>query len=168
MSSKRLPVVVLGSVIVLLIGIASGAYYLTDQSRETAVAAQALRPDDAELVRIGAGVYTQHCAVCHGVRLEGQPDWHMRSPDGLLPAPPHDESGHTWHHPDAQLFAITKYGIARVIDQPDYRSTMPIYDGVLSDDEIVAVLSWIKSQWPPEARQHQERMNAQYRASLAR
>jgi len=91
-----------------------------------------------------------------------------RGSDGLLPAPPHDPSGHTWHHPDAQLFAITKHGLAKLIDQPDYRTAMPVYDGVLSDDEIVAVLSWIKAQWPLEVQQRHDEINAQYRKSLPR
>ena len=120
-----------------------------------------LRPDDAAVLAVGARVYTQHCASCHGAQGEGQPNWRERGPDGLLPAPPHDASGHTWHHPDEQLFAITKHGLAKVIGQPDYRSAMPAYDGVLSDQEIVAVLSWIKAQWPLEARRHQDQVNAQ-------
>ena len=45
---------------------------------------------------------------------------------------------------------------------------MPIYGGVLSDDEIVAVLSWIKAQWPPEIRQRHDEINVQYRKSLSR
>lgn len=126
-----------------------------------ATAAHSLRPDDTALVTQGQRIYTAHCAACHGAQREGQPNWRQRGPDGLLPAPPHDAEGHTWHHPDEQLFAITKHGIANVIGQPGYRSAMPIYDGVLSDGEIVAVLSWIKAQWPPEARRHQDQVNAQ-------
>jgi hypothetical protein len=45
-----------------------------------------------------------------GANLEGQPNWKERQANGRLPAPPHDASGHTWHHPDAQLFGITKQG----------------------------------------------------------
>ena len=111
---------------------------------------------------------TQDCGACHGPEGEGQPNWRDRGSDGLLPAPPHDPSGHTWHHPDAQLFAITKHGLAKLIDQPDYRTAMPVYDGVLSDDEIVAVLSWIKAQWPLEVQQRHDEINAQYRKSLPR
>ena len=36
----------------------------------------------------------------------------------MLPAPPHNETGHTWHHPDEMLFAITKYG-REGLDAPD-------------------------------------------------
>ena len=131
------------------------------------VAASLLRPDDPAVLALGQRVYAAHCASCHGVHGEGQPRWREQGPDGLLPAPPHDASGHTWHHPDEQLFAITKQGLARLINQPDYRTAMPAYDGVLSDDEIVAVLSWIKAQWPPEVRQRHDEINVQYRKSLS-
>ncbi len=95
--------------------------------------------------------------------MEGQPKWRVRLADGLLPAPPHDASGHTWHHGDAYLVAVTKYGVARVLGQP-YPNAMPIYDGVLSDKEIAAVLSYIKSQWPAEIRKRHDRLNQQLRA----
>ena len=63
---------------------------------------------DAKLVAEGRAVYAKHCAECHGAKLEGQPNWQTRNPGGTFPAPPHDPSGHTWHHPDRVLFAITK------------------------------------------------------------
>lgn len=125
--------------------------------------ARLLRPDDAKLVALGQKVYATQCAACHGQRLEGQPNWRQRGADGRLPAPPHDASGHTWHHPDDVLFRITKYGVVKAADLKNYDSAMPAFEGRLSDDEIVAVLSWIKSQWPPEIRARLDRMNAQAR-----
>ena len=129
------------------------------------VAASLLRPDDPATVALGQRVYAAHCARCHGVRGEGQPRWREQGPDGLLPAPPHDASGHTWHHPDEQLFDITKRGLAAVIGQPDYQTAMPAYAGVLSDTDIVAVLSYIKAQWPAEVRAQHDQINAQARAA---
>ncbi|WP_157267437.1 c-type cytochrome [Azohydromonas aeria] len=123
-----------------------------------------LRPHDLQLVGQGERLYQQHCAACHGAHREGQADWREPGPDGLLPAPPHDESGHTWHHPDALLFRMTKLGIARAANLPDHKSAMPAFEGVLSDEEIVAVLSWIKSKWPPSVREKHDRLNAQYAA----
>lgn len=123
----------LGGLLVVLL-MAAGTYVLGARSQS---APDGLRPDDPQVVNAGARIYTQHCAACHGTRGQGQPDWRERGPDGLLPAPPHDESGHTWHHPDAQLFAITKYGLAKLIQQPDYQTNMPIYDGVLNDSETL-------------------------------
>ncbi len=86
-------------------------------------------PRDAAKVSLGAKVYAQHCALCHGANLEGQPNWRQALPNGRLPAPPHDESGHTWHHPDDVLFGITKLG-----RQAGRRRDW-------------AVLSYIKSRW---------------------
>jgi mono/diheme cytochrome c family protein len=119
-----------------------------------------LRPDDPQVVTAGKAVYDAHCAACHGFRLEGQPRWRERDAAGRLPAPPHDASGHTWHHPDDLLFRITKHGVAKAANLKDYDSAMPAYDGVLSDQEIVAALSWIKAQWPPEVRRLQDELNA--------
>lgn len=116
--------------------------------------------DDAELVALGRQVYAAHCAECHGADLRGEtPDWRQRKPNGRLPAPPHDESGHTWHHGDAQLFAITKHGVAALVGG-GYESDMPAYDGVLSDREIWAVLAYIKSTWPDRIRRVQEQRTA--------
>lgn len=119
-----------------------------------------LSPDDAEVVALGQGIYVAQCAACHGARLEGQPNWRMRGEDGLLPAPPHDATGHTWHHDDETLFTLTKYGLAGLMENAP-PSDMPVYEGVLSDVEIIAVLSFIKSTWPSDIREHHDRLNAQ-------
>ncbi|WOI58079.1 cytochrome c [Palleronia sp. LCG004] len=104
------------------------------------------------IVAEGAKIYAAECAVCHGVNLEGQPNWRVRGPDGLLPAPPHDETGHTWHHDGETLFNLTKYGLGEMIGDPDYESAMPAFDYVLTEAEIAAVLSYIKSTWPSDIR----------------
>ncbi|MDB5860934.1 MAG: cytochrome c class [Ramlibacter sp.] len=121
-----------------------------------------LRPDDPQVVAQGAAIYAARCASCHGARLEGQPNWRERDASGRLPAPPHDASGHTWHHPDQVLFDITKYGVAQAAHLPDYVTAMPKYEGVLADAEIVAVLSWIKAQWPAKIRAQQDEVTRQH------
>ncbi len=146
--------------VLALAALAVGAYVLLGKPG-VEHAAYALRPDDAEVRALGEQVYARHCASCHGVQLEGQANWQSRNAQGLLPAPPHDASGHTWHHPDELLFRLTKFGIARTLDMPEYRTTMPAFDGVLNDAEIIAVLSWIKSRWPPSIRQRHDQINAQ-------
>ncbi len=120
--------------------------------------APALRPEVPSIVAEGAEIYAAECAVCHGVNLEGQPDWRVRGPDGLLPAPPHDETGHTWHHDGETLFNLTKYGLGEMIGDPDYESAMPAFEDVLTDAEIVAVLSYIKSTWPADIRARHDAM----------
>ncbi|EKV31807.1 Cytochrome c family protein [Caenispirillum salinarum AK4] len=115
-------------------------------------------PTDAALVAEGRQVYAEHCAACHGLALEGEPDWRSRNPDGTLPAPPHDETGHTWHHPDQQLFDITKYGVEPFAPE-GYVSNMPAYEDVLTDREIWASLAYIKSRWPEDVLQKQQARN---------
>jgi len=102
--------------------------------------------ESAPDLQSGAAIYARHCAVCHGMKLEGQPNWRQRLPNGRLPAPPHDESGHTWHHPPQVLFGITKFGLAPYAP-PGYESDMPAFAGKLSDDEIRSVLAFIESHW---------------------
>ena len=103
----------------------------------------------AAQVSLGRQVYAAHCASCHGANLEGQPNWQQDLPTGGRPAPPHDETGHTWHHNDQSLFTTVKYG-GQATAPAGYKSTMPAFGQVLSDDEIWAVLAFIKSTWPPE------------------
>ena len=117
-----------------------------------------LRPDDLKVVALGKKVYDANCASCHGVKLEGEENWRERGADGLLPAPPHDETGHTWHHPDALLFALTKYGPAAMAGD-GYKSAMPAYEDGLSDAEIIASLSYIKSRWPKEVVERHDQIN---------
>lgn len=147
-----------GALLALLVLIGTSFWWVRQAS---GAAAHAFQPDNPTVLALGKRVYQAQCASCHGAQLQGQVNWRERGPDGLLPAPPHDASGHTWHHPDEQLFAIVKYGIQRVINKPEYRTLMPAYEGVLSDEEIVAVLSWIKSHWAPEIRERHDAINAQ-------
>jgi mono/diheme cytochrome c family protein len=90
-------------------------------------------PDNIQQVALGRSVYVEHCAACHGARLEGQANWPSRKPDGRMPAPPHDASGHTRHHPDEVLFGITKEGLAPFAP-PGYQSDMPGFAGTLRDE----------------------------------
>lgn len=126
---------------------AAGAYGLSSRSEER------------DLAR-GAEVYADACASCHGDALEGQPNWRERTAEGRLPAPPHDETGHTWHHADRVLFRIVKEGTAAVVGG-GYESDMPGYADQLSDDEIRDVLAFIKSRWPERERAYQAQVTKQ-------
>ena len=112
---------------------------------------------------LGEQIYDLHCAACHGAELEGQPDWQVRLETGRLPAPPHDATGHTWHHPDALLIDITTRGTAAIVGR-GYESDMMGFGDVLSEAEIIAVLSYIKSTWPAEVIAIHDDINA--RAAL--
>ncbi|MEQ8370507.1 MAG: c-type cytochrome [Alphaproteobacteria bacterium] len=113
----------------------------------------------AEVAR-GEMLYGQYCASCHGGDLAGEANWRQADADGFLPAPPHDGTGHTWHHPDAVLFAITKHGTAALVGG-DYKTRMDGFGHVLSDADIRAVLAFIKSQWPADIRARQADINRQ-------
>jgi len=115
-------------------------------------------PSNAVQVACGDALYGQHCASCHGAQLEGQPEWRRRLPNGRLPAPPHDASGHTWHHRNELLVAITREGMKPPWAPDGYQSDMPAFAGVLGDDDIRAVLAYIQSTWPFEVREQRKRM----------
>ena len=117
-------------------------------------------PDLREPRRIAAGklVYDAHCASCHGRNLEGQPDWMSRLPNGRFPAPPHDDSGHTWHHPNEVLFALTKHGMKPPYAPEGYSSDMPAFAGILSDDDIWNVLAFIQSRWSDRVRTRHDQL----------
>lgn len=138
----------------LLLGGSLITYQIMD--RENAVKVD---PHDQNQVEHGQRVYDQFCAFCHGKDLEGQPDWRIRKPDGKLPAPPHDGSGHTWHHSDDTLFGIIKHGLVPPYAPEDYQSDMPAWGGTLTDEDIWAVLTFIKSRWPEEMQKIQEDIN---------
>lgn len=112
---------------------------------------------DSAAVATGKAIYERECASCHGIDLKGEPDWQQRNTEGYLPAPPHDQSGHTWHHEDQLLFQITKEGIQSVAGA-DYRSNMPAFAGKLTDQEIWSVLAYIKASWPEEIQQRHTTM----------
>ena len=146
--------------------IASGAG-LWFWSIRSEAARQRADPEDLRLVVLGESVYRLQCAACHGAKLEGQPNWRERKPDGKLPAPPHDETGHTWHHADEQLFRLTKLGVKPPLAPEGYQSDMPAFDGVLTDAQIWSVLAFIKSKWPIDIRDRQERINEAIRRQQA-
>ena len=108
----------------------------------------------ADMIALGEEVYAENCASCHGANLEGQPNWKRRLENGRMPAPPHDATGHTWHHSDADLFRLTKEGVAPVVGG-NYESDMPAFGGVLTDAEILAAVAFIKSTWPERERAYQ-------------
>ncbi len=108
-----------------------------------------------ERVTQGATAYSQQCAACHGATLEGALDWKQSLPDGSFPPPPHDSSGHTWHHPDSLLLAIIADG-----GDPAFNSKMPAFRDKLTEQERRAVLEFIKSKWGKNEREFQWWMTA--------
>ncbi|MFP7672007.1 c-type cytochrome [Marivita sp. S0852] len=114
---------------------------------------------DTARVAAGAVVYQDYCASCHGANLEGEPNWKTPDADGYLPAPPHDPTGHTWHHDDALLIQIVTHGTEAIVGGT-YKSRMEGYGDILTADEILNVLAYIKSTWPDEVRDIHNEINA--------
>jgi mono/diheme cytochrome c family protein len=103
----------------------------------------------------GQSLYAENCASCHGANLEGQPNWQSPNANGVLPAPHHDEAGHTWHHDDALLFEYTKLGGAVALEirgVAGFNSGMPAFGETLTDDEIWDILAYIRSTWSERER----------------
>jgi len=102
----------------------------------------------------GEMLYQQNCAACHGDKLQGQANWRTPEDDGRLRAPPHDVTGHTWHHDDDLLFSYTKFGGKQAMAQLgiEFNSGMPGFGDQLSDQQIDDILTYIKSTWPERQR----------------
>ena len=145
---------------VLLVG---GVIFYFSSPLDKAELGISLQHKDRALVDVGKAIYAENCASCHGVVLEGQANWRQRDAEGYLPAPPHDERGHTWHHPDSYLFLMTKYGIEEMIGK-SYPNNMPVFEDKLTDDEIIAALSYIKSTWSGRIQLKHDQINARAKA----
>jgi mono/diheme cytochrome c family protein len=109
---------------------------------------------DAAQVQKGQEIYQTNCAACHGANAEGAPNWATPGSDGLFPAPPHDDRGHTWHHSDRVLYQTISGGMADPL-RPGSPLRMPAWKEKLSDAEIRAVVEYFKSLWSEEHRRWQ-------------
>ncbi len=100
----------------------------------------------AQIVR-GEQVFSENCLSCHGAEAIGENPAQSRGgqkADGSYLAPALNGKGHTWHHPNEMLFSTVKDGsVAK--DSP-----MRGFKDKLSDDDIIAVLQYVKSLWPDE------------------
>ncbi len=142
--------------IAIAVLMAAGIAVLWSATAQTSDDALPVMPDTVDIVS-GETLYAQNCAACHGANLEGQPDWQVPGDDGVLPAPPHDASGHTWHHTDALLYSYIALGGREVMAQMgiEYNSGMPGVADMLTDQEIWNILAFIQSTWPDRQRQAQ-------------
>ena len=155
MKRSYILVVVLAAAALVLVG---ASVFRTGPSPAAAKEGQMLPYRDVKVVELGQEIYAEHCASCHGTNLEGQPDWQGRDEDGYLLAPPHDATGHTWHHADALLVDITTRGSAAVVGD-GYQSRMPGFGDSLTEAQILAVLAYIKSTWPEKIIEAHDDLN---------
>jgi len=99
-----------------------------------------------EALSRGETLYEENCLSCHGGESGGE----------ISDSPPrHNQNGHTWHHPDCQLTEITLRGPAAWGGTPEPGS-MPAFEGQLTEDDVAAILTYIKTWWTDEQRAYQE------------
>lgn len=114
--------------------------------------------DNRAAVALGERLYMGHCAGCHGRYRQGQPLWQLTDAYAGRRAPAFDETGYTWRHSDEAIFHMTKYG--RFPTAPSRgASSMPAFEGVLADQEILAIIAFIKARWPLGLRIAQAMLN---------
>ncbi|MHB8732081.1 MAG: c-type cytochrome [bacterium] len=131
---------------------------LAGRQRTPPASPDALPPLDPAQIARGRQVYVQHCARCHGTNAEGAPAWQVPDARGDMPAPPHDDHGHTWRHSDAQLTEVIRNGLRDPFNTTP-ELTMPPFRTQLTDAQARDVLVYFKSLWSPEHRRYQEEQN---------
>ncbi|MGH2544731.1 MAG: c-type cytochrome [Ardenticatenaceae bacterium] len=135
----------------LLVALGLTACATTEPPTPTAVPVPTL---DTAQVALGRAVYEENCAGCHGPARTGASNWATPGPDGLYPPPPHNDTGHTWHHSDRLLYEIIHDGWRDPL-KLDAPLRMPAWGDRLSDAEIRALITYFKSLWSEEKRQWQ-------------
>lgn len=119
------------AVAVILAGVLAGATLWSDGS-------DGATEPDAATVALGASLYAESCASCHGASGEG-----FARAD--VPAPPLDGSAHSWHHSDAQILGLIRDG----------GSIMPAVGRDWTEAQRTAVLTHVKTRWEPWQRERQ-------------
>ena len=109
--------------------------------------------DSTLIIARGKIIYENNCVSCHQVNLVGAENWKGLDEDGHRKAPPLNGTGHTWHHDDASLHNIIKYGLAKIVK--DYDGKMIAFGDKINDKQIDSVLSYIKSHWEDEIYERQ-------------
>ena len=115
-------------------------------TQQVSVAAPSRTYDFAQMSR-GRNLFLQNCAVCHGQKAEGAPNWRQRDPDGKFPPPPLNGTGHAWHHPMKALRMTIRDGTQKI------GGKMPAWGDKLSDQDIDDIITWFQGQWPEEIYQ---------------
>jgi protein SCO1 len=114
--------------------------------------------DDVAKVTAGKALYARWCSGCHGRKLQGQPLWQLQDQYAGRRAPAHDQTGHTWTHSDDDLFSMTRDGRFPSAD-PVAPSYMPAFRQFLTNEQIIAVIAYIKASWPVGLRISQALLN---------
>ncbi len=105
----------------------------------------------------GADLYQTYCRTCHGGASGG------RISDS---PPPHNSNGHTWHHSDCQLIDTVMNGspmgqMMRLMPGGEDARAMPLFVNTLSEQDVEAILAYVKTWWRQAQRDHQARVTSQ-------
>ena len=100
----------------------------------------------------GSDLYSANCQGCHG---------DSNGAGGRGGAPVHNDRGHTWHHPDAQLRGWVLNGKLG-FGSPG----MPALGDKLTEPEVDAILTFIKSWWTTDQRDSQADISERYQDGL--
>ena len=92
-----------------------------------------------EIIKLGADVYAETCASCHGEEGEG----HLV----LVSAPALNGSEHSWHHADGQIQQLIIEGGRQ----------MPAFGEELADEEVFALIRFIQTWWSEDQLASQQR-----------
>lgn len=114
-----------------------------------------------ETLEKGARLYMTNCQSCHGdARGEGR----------VLFVPSHGPDGHTWRHSDRNLADIIMNGsdavhemMRQMINVPEDRPRMPAWRDILSQEDVRAIITHIKTFWTEEQRRFQRETPAMMR-----
>ncbi len=117
-------------VIVLIGGIANALVWFWPRQNSSTLE---LPSYPVEQVALGQTIFQANCSSCHGVDGSGYAQEN-------IPAPAVNGTAHAWHHTDAQISGWIRDGVGQ----------MPAIGTDWSDDEIDAVLSYIKQWWGPD------------------
>ena len=150
--------------------VASACSSSPDDASPVAAEQPTVTTSTAPVARSGHEVFTSVCSACHGLKGQGQPDWHIPKEDGTLPAPPLNGDGHTWHHGDGLLYRIVREGGKIQEDPvllPNFKSAMPAFGAQLSHEEIVAVIAYIKGWWGDKTSRSLSIVEAQANKSIS-
>jgi mono/diheme cytochrome c family protein len=109
--------------------------------------------DSTLMIARGKIIYESYCVSCHQVNLVGAENWKGLDEDGHRKAPPLNGTGHTWHHDDATLHNIIKYGLAKIVK--NYDGKMIGFGDKINNKQVDSVLSYIKSHWEDEIYERQ-------------
>ena len=104
----------------------------------------------------GRVLYTTSCQSCHG---------DQQGVGRLELASSHGPEGHTWHHADGQLLQMVLDGtdvLQASVGLPPSVLEMPPFKDKLTQAEVLAILSYLKTWWTEQQRDSQAAISRQW------